>query len=68
MVFGIHEYLWKVHPAFLSPGRPYNDIKKGVQFDWLQAAFDNLKQIFCSAPVLVHPDPALPFTVEADDD
>lgn len=31
-----------------------------------QSAFDSLKNQFCSAPILQHPDPAHPFTLETD--
>lgn len=31
-----------------------------------QSAFDNLKQLFSSAPVLIHPNPELQFVVEVD--
>ena len=43
--------------------------KTGVPFVWssnAQAAFDKLKTLFTSAPVLVHPNPELPFVVEVD--
>ena len=43
--------------------------KKGVPFVWsseAQAAFGKLKTLFTSAPVLVHPNPELPFIVEVD--
>lgn len=40
-----------------------------VPFDWppeAEAAFVKLKDLFCSAPVLSHPDPAAQFIVEVD--
>lgn len=43
--------------------------KKGQLFTWspeAQAAFSKLKTLFTSAPILVHPDPELPFVVEVD--
>ena len=35
-------------------------------FDTALTAFDNLKRLFNSAPVLHQPDPTLPFTLEVD--
>ena len=43
--------------------------KTDVRFAWAepqQQAFDTLKQALCSAPVLLIPDPALPFTLSCD--
>ncbi|XP_075180996.1 uncharacterized protein LOC142251834 [Anomaloglossus baeobatrachus] len=43
--------------------------KKGQKFVWstqAQEAFHRLKVCFTSAPILVHPNPALPFIVEVD--
>lgn len=43
--------------------------KKQNRFQWTevaQAAFDKLKRLFTSAPVLKHPDPALPYILEVD--
>ena len=42
---------------------------QGSHFHWsqeAQEAFEKLKKIFSSAPVLRHPDPKLPFTLEVD--
>lgn len=54
----------------ISPGvsAPYNCFSKRVWFQWIpdQSAFDYLKWAFTFAPVLVHPNPAIPFRVEAD--
>jgi hypothetical protein len=43
--------------------------RKDSFFSWTpiaQQAFDTLKKAFTSAPVLLHPDPTKPFTVETD--
>ena len=43
--------------------------KKSTHFTWTpeaQDAFCQLKTLFTSAPILIHPDPELPFTVEVD--
>ena len=43
--------------------------KKTVPFSWTpeaQEAFIKLKSLFTSAPILIHPNPELPFTVEVD--
>lgn len=40
-----------------------------VPFVWspeVNKAFNKLKQLFSSAPVLIHPDPSLQFIVEVD--
>ncbi|KAJ1114308.1 hypothetical protein NDU88_002547 [Pleurodeles waltl] len=44
-------------------------LRKGVSFVWseeAEEAFCFLKQAFCSAPILQHPQPDAPFIVEAD--
>ncbi|KAJ1157947.1 hypothetical protein NDU88_010644 [Pleurodeles waltl] len=44
-------------------------LRKGVSFVWseeAEEAFCFLKQAFCSAPILQHPQPEVPFIVEAD--
>ncbi|XP_073448026.1 uncharacterized protein [Aquarana catesbeiana] len=43
--------------------------KQGNQFCWspqAQSAFGRLKELFTSASILKHPDPALPFVLEVD--
>ena len=43
--------------------------RKGMSFQWTpsaQHAFDLLKEVFTSALVLLHVDPAKPFQVETD--
>ena len=40
-----------------------------IRFQWsleAQAAFDKLKNLFMSAPILQHPDPTLPYVLEVD--
>ena len=55
---------------FSRIARPLHDLTKdGVKWEWKtehQEAFDKLKQIVCSSPVLCHPDPEKPFLVETD--
>jgi hypothetical protein len=44
-------------------------LKKGAAFEWSEAAqeaFDAVKALLTSAPVLVPPDPNLPFVLECD--
>jgi len=46
-----------------------NLTKKGIVWNWGEAeqvAFDKLKQMITSAPVLIFPDDTLPYLVEAD--
>ncbi len=43
--------------------------RKPISLSWTpeaQAALTELKETFCTAPVLTHPDPQLPFVVEVD--
>lgn len=43
--------------------------KQGTRFSWTpkaQAAFEKLKELFTSATILKHPNPALPFVLEVD--
>ena len=43
--------------------------KKNIRFQWTpeaQSAFSVLKKHFTSAPILSHPDPALPYLLEVD--
>jgi hypothetical protein len=44
-------------------------LKKGAEFEWTpeaQLAFDSVKQLLTSAPILMPPDPTLPFTLYCD--
>ena len=49
---------------------PLTDLtKKGVAWQWgpyQRQAFQALKDAYCSAPILLFPDPALPYTVSTD--
>lgn len=43
--------------------------KQNTRFSWnhlAQEAFENLKRLFTSAPILSHPEPSLPFILEVD--
>ena len=55
---------------FSNHARPLFDLTcNDIQFHWgaaEQSAFDGLKQSVTSAPILVSPDNALPFRIEAD--
>ncbi|XP_048056899.1 uncharacterized mitochondrial protein AtMg00860-like [Megalobrama amblycephala] len=43
------------------------DRPKSLSWDpYTTEAFQSLKNAFCTAPILVHPDPKLPFIVEMD--
>ena len=57
----------KNYARLAAPLTQLTSIRKA--FVWssaAQAAFNNLKEKFSSAPVLVHPDPSLQFIVEVD--
>lgn len=55
---------------FSDRARPLHDLtKKDVPWHWTdteQKAFDDLKQAFISAPVIIQPDSSKPFRVECD--
>jgi len=67
---GFINFYWRFIKDFSHHARPlFNLTKKGIVWNWgeaEQAAFDKLKQLITSAPVLIFPDDALPYMVEAD--
>ncbi|XP_077306109.1 uncharacterized protein LOC143925438 [Lithobates pipiens] len=57
----------KNHSAIISPITQLTPLH--FRFHWsleAQAAFDRLKAVFVSAPVLQNPNPALPYVLEVD--
>ena len=63
-------YYWKFVRNFLVIATLLTDlVHKNCEFIWAEAqqeAFDELKQQLTTAPVLLIPDPALPFTITSD--
>ena len=67
---GLVNFFRRFIPHFADIAAPLNDLlKKGKRFEWLalhQTAFDNLKHLLISPPVLLLPDWTKPFVVTAD--
>ncbi len=67
---GLAGYYRKFIKDFSLITAPLTDlIHKGVKFEWTekqQQAFDNLKQAMMKAPILILPDPSLPYIVATD--
>ncbi|KAG1393183.1 hypothetical protein G6F60_011646 [Rhizopus arrhizus] len=71
---GLCSHYRRFIPGFSSVAAPLTDLTKGtgakrrpIQWtDECQAAFDNLKNLMSSAPVLQHPDLDKPFVIETD--
>lgn len=57
-------------PNFATLSAPLSDLlKKGSKFAWTDAArkaFDDIKEVLISAPVLASPNYELPFTIQTD--
>ena len=69
-IIGIFSYNRKYIPSFQKIIQPIqNLIKKGSKFQWTKScdlAFAQLKREITEAPVLIIPDPSLPFVVTFD--
>jgi hypothetical protein len=66
---GICTYYRKFVKGFSQLAAPLTDLTKKGAFAWTdgaQAAFDRLKEVMSSCPVLALPDFSQPFTVECD--
>ena len=67
---GLAGYYRRFIPKFSIIAKPLSHLlKKGVRFAWTsgqQEAFDKLKNIMCSFPLLQYPDFKKPFTVSTD--
>ncbi|KAK6303564.1 hypothetical protein J4Q44_G00260180 [Coregonus suidteri] len=68
---GFANYYRRFIRGFGQVAAPITSLLKGglVRLQWsaeADRAFGRLKDLFTSAPVLAHPDPALPFQVEVD--
>ena len=69
---GLASYYRRFMPNFAKVSGPLHSLtKKGVHFEWTvacQKAFDQLKHMLCSAPVLAYPQfgPGHQFTLETD--
>ncbi|XP_075455285.1 uncharacterized protein LOC142494734 [Ascaphus truei] len=67
---GFANYYRKFIHKFFSIVAPIMALtKKGAVVSWPPAAiqsFNALKKAFISAPILIHPNPKLPFTLEVD--
>ena len=69
-VSGFRQLLPPLHPNFSKIARPLNDLLKiGVKWHWgeeQQKAFEEIKRLIMSEPVLRQPDQTKPFEVEVD--
>ena len=67
---GLANYYRRFIPGFAKIAHPLHKLlRKNINFTWTtdaQSAFDCLKSKFTSAPILIHPNRDLPFTVETD--
>lgn len=67
---GFTNYYRSFIPDYSALATPLTDLtKKNTPFHWskdCENAFQKLKSSITSGPVLRHPDPSLPFTVESD--
>jgi len=67
---GLANYYRRFIPNFAKVAQPLTSLlKKNTKFNWsseVQIAFDNIKSMFSSAPILAYPNRDLPFMVETD--
>ena len=67
---GFANFYWCFIPNFSKIARPLNDLlKTGVKWQWgeeQQKAFEEIKRLIMSKPVLHQPDQTKPFEVEVD--
>jgi len=67
---GFANFYRRFIPNFSKLALPLTSLtKKSTTFLWTSAAqqaFDSLKEIFTSAPILIHPDTSKPFYLETD--
>ena len=67
---GLCSYYRRFVPKFATIAAPLHQLtKKGARFLWdetCQRAFDELKRVMVSAPVLPYPDPSLPYLLDTD--
>ena len=68
--FGLAGYYRRFVPEFSKIARPMTELlKKGVRFSWddkCEQAFQTLRKLLTSAPVLTQPDITRPFDVYCD--
>ena len=67
---GFANYYRRFVPGYASIASPLTMLtKKDVQWHWgplQRKAFEDLKSALCAAPLLIYPDPSLPYTVVSD--
>ena len=66
---GICTYYWKFVKSFSQLATPVIDLTRKGAFSWsdiAQRAFDRLKEVMSSCPVLALPDFMQPFVLECD--
>ena len=66
---GICTYYWKFVKSFSQRAAPLIDLTRKGAFSWsdtVQRAFDRLKEVMSSCPVLALPDFTQPFVLECD--
>jgi len=67
---GLASFYRRLVPKFAELAKPLTMLtRKDEQFSWdplQQQAFDSMKEMLCTAPVLAHPNLGLPFTLTTD--
>ena len=67
---GLTGYYRRFIPSYAEVARPLHRLtNKGADWDWTEActiAFETLKHLLCSAPILAYPDPKCGYLVDTD--